>query len=244
MFRRFLALAACAALLGAAPSGAVYVTTLPSAADVWIDGTYAGRTPMLLDDLVAGRHRLSLTRAGWTTQDIAVSVVAGTTSLSIVQLERAAGRAPQASGSLVVRGPVQVRRIDGLAAKADATGAYVLPAGMHEVEAEAKGKTVERTVMIYPDVKTGVVLQSDVDVPPAVVAPAEDYLAPDAVSVTGAHVTIRAAGHIVFARIGSIGYRVDGRDTTYDAAPTLIGGKLYLPLALLTFFAHDDAKAK
>jgi hypothetical protein len=245
MFRRFLALAACVALLGAAPTGALYVTTLPSAADVWIDGAYAGRTPMLLDDLGMGRHRLSITRAGWKTQDLAVSVVAGTTSLSIVQLERAAGRAPQATGSLVVRGnDVRVLRIDGMAEKPDAAGAYVLSAGAHEVETQTPRGTITSTVTIYPDVRTAVVLQSDADISPAVVAPAEDYLSPDAVSVTGARVTIRSAGHSVAARIGSVAYRIDGRGATYDAAPTLIGGKLYLPLALLTFLTHDDAKAK
>jgi hypothetical protein len=245
MFRRFLALAACAALLGAAPTGALYVTTLPSAADVWIDGTYAGRTPMLLDDLVGGRHRLSITRAGWATQDLAVSVVAGTTSLSIVQLERAPGRVPQASGSLVVRGnAVRVLRIDGALEKPDAGGAYVLSAGTHELEAQTANGNVVRTVTIYPDVKTGIVFQSDADVPPAVVAPAEDFLAADAVSVIGARVTIHTAGHTVAAHIGSVAYHLDGRDATFDAAPTLIGGKLYLPLALLTFLTHDDAKAK
>src|SRR5580698_8129723 len=34
---------AAVVLLGAGPTGALFVTSLPSGADVWLDGTYVGR---------------------------------------------------------------------------------------------------------------------------------------------------------------------------------------------------------
>src|SRR5476649_1199080 len=95
MFRRIAAVAACAALfvlLGAVPTGALYVTTLPSSVDVWVDGTYVGHSPLVLDALAAGRHTVSLTKTGWQSQDLEVSVVAGVTSLSSVQMARAPSR--------------------------------------------------------------------------------------------------------------------------------------------------------
>jgi len=40
MLRRLAAIAACVIFLAAVPTGSLYVTTLPTGADVWIDGTY------------------------------------------------------------------------------------------------------------------------------------------------------------------------------------------------------------
>src|SRR5471032_2614761 len=138
MFRRIASAAACAALfvlLGVVPTGALYVTTLPSSVDVWVDGTYVGHTPIVLDALAAGRHTVSLTKAGWQSQDLDVAVVAGSTSLSSVQMARAQSRTVRSdTGFVAIRG-VSVRdvTIDGQATKPDKTGFYSASAGTHEV---------------------------------------------------------------------------------------------------------------
>ena len=48
------ALGSVLALLGVAPTGGVYVTTLPAGADVWVDGTYLGHSPIVLAAVGAG----------------------------------------------------------------------------------------------------------------------------------------------------------------------------------------------
>ena len=74
MLRRLAAVAACAVLLGRRPDR---VTLRDDAsferADVWIDGIYVGRSPLVLDALAAGRHTLGLTKTGWDPQQLDVS---------------------------------------------------------------------------------------------------------------------------------------------------------------------------
>ncbi|MDQ6941717.1 MAG: PEGA domain-containing protein, partial [Candidatus Eremiobacteraeota bacterium] len=76
-------------LLAAVPTGSLYVTTLPTGADVWIDGTYVGRSPLVLGALAGGRHTIGLTKTGWDPLQLDVSVVAGQTTLSSTRLEPA-----------------------------------------------------------------------------------------------------------------------------------------------------------
>src|SRR5260370_37931827 len=68
----------CGGVGAAAPSaGGGYVATVPSGADVWIDGTYCGRSPVLLDALAEGRHMLTPTKAGWNVQERRVDIPGG-----------------------------------------------------------------------------------------------------------------------------------------------------------------------
>ena len=248
MFRPLAPLAACAVLflLGAVPTGALYVTTLPTNADVWLDGTYVGQSPVILDALAAGRHTVSLTRTGWLSQDIDVSVVAGKTALSSVALARSGSRTVTGSdGSFTVKG-VAARSLlcDGVALAPDRTGAYVVASGTHEIVAQTAAGKMTRTITIYPDMRTDVVLRDESAVPrSAVVAPTSVYLPPAAVKIDGVRVTIRYERHAVDAVIGSPSYRFDGRSVSFDAAPTLIGAELYLPLELLKALTAGDGKA-
>jgi len=250
MFPRLAAAAACAGLLllGAVPTGALYVTTLPSGADVWIDGTYIGHSPVVLDALTAGRHTVSLNRTGWTSQDIDVSVVAGTTALSSVALTPSGMRAMRSGdGSFAVKGTgLRSLTLDGIVITPDRNGAYPAASGIHELVAQTAAGKMTRTITVYPDMRTDVVLHGDdTATRSAVVAPVSDYLPATAVKVDGTRVTIRYEHHEVDATIGTATYRFDGRSVSYDAAPTLIGVALYLPLELLkALTANDDAKAK
>jgi hypothetical protein len=248
MFPRLAALAACACLflLGAVPTGAVYVTTLPSSADVWLDGIYIGHSPVVLDALSAGRHTVSLNRTGWVSQDIDVSVVAGTTALACVALVRAGAPALRGSGSFTVKGVVpRSLLLDGALLLPDKTGMYFASSGSHELVAQTAGGKITRNMTIYPDMRTDIVLRTDQTAQPsAVVAPATDYLPVNALKVDGAHLKITYEHHVVEAMLGATTYRYDGRSVNYDAAPTLIGAALYLPLELLKQLTANDAKAK
>jgi hypothetical protein len=249
MFPRLAAIAACAALflLAAVPTGALYVTTLPTGADVWLDGTYVGHSPVILDALAAGRHTVSLNRTGWLSQDIDVSVVAGTTALSSVALTRTGSRTVLgANGSFTIKGiATKSLLFDGIALTADPTGTYVVASGTHELVALTAAGKMTRTITIYPDMRTDVVLRDGGSTTSrsAVVAPTSDYLPPTAVKIDGVRVTIRYERHAVDAVIGSPSYHFDGRSVSYDAAPTLIGAELYLPLELLKALTANDAKA-
>jgi hypothetical protein len=249
MFPRPAALAVCALflLLAAVPTGALYVTTLPSGADVWLDGSYIGQSPVILDALATGRHTVSLSRTGWTSQEVDVSVVVGTTALSSVALTRVGTHAVRAGdGSFIVKGMApRSLLLDGSALAPDRTGTYTVPSGTHEIVAQTTAGRMTRTITVYPDMCTDVVLRDD-DIAPhsAVVAPASDYLPAGAVKIDGMRVTIRYERHQVVATVGMSGYHVDGRSVNFDAAPTLIGPALYLPLELLKQLTAEDAKAK
>lgn len=223
------------------------MTTLPTNADVWLDGTYVGHSPVILDALAAGRHTVSLNRTGWLSQDIDVSIVAGKTALSSVVLSRTGSRLLSGSdGSFTVKG-IAPRSLlcDGVPLTPDRTGTYVIASGTHELVAQTAAGKMTRSITIYPDMRTDVVLRDDENAVPrsAVVAPTSVYLPPAAVKIDGVRVTIRYERHAVDAIIGSPSYRFDGRSVSYDAAPTLIGPELYLPLELLKALTAGDAKA-
>ena len=243
MFRRLSAILGLTGLLAAAPTGALYVTPLPSGADVWIAGTYTGHSPLVLDALAAGRHTVSLTKTGWVPQNLDVSIVAGSTALSSVEMQRAAGRLRTELGSIAIRGmTVKSMQIDGLPLAPDKDGFYGVRAGLHEIVAMTTAGKVTRTVTVYPEMRTDVVLRDDDTQAPAVVAPATDYIPATAIRIDADRIAIKFGGHDVQGHLGSTSYRVDGKAIDFDSAPTLIGTKLYLPLALLTRIAPDKSQ--
>jgi hypothetical protein len=247
MFLRLALLAGCAALflIAAVPTGSLYITTLPTGADVWLDGMYIGHSPVFLDALSIGRHTISLNRTGWISQDLDVSVVAGTTALSSVALARTRTLLG-GGGSLTVKGiALRSLALDGTIVMPDRNGTYSVASGTHEIVAQTAGGKMTRTVTVYPDMRTDVVLRDDDPAThSAVVAPASDYLPAAAVKIEGTRVTIRYEHHDVEATVGAVAYRVDGRSVSFDAAPTLIGAALYLPLELLKELTANDDKAK
>lgn len=244
MLRRLAALAACVVLLAAVSTGSVYVTTLPGGADVWFDGVYVGRSPVVLDAVASGHHTVGLSKTGWSARQLDVSVEQGQTTLSSVRLARAAGTAvTPARGTIAVRG-VEVRRleIDGVAVPPDKDGTYPAATGTHEITVETRAGRATRDVTVWPQTRTDVVLQTDAaPVRPTVVAPVEDFLPKSAIRIDGERIVIRYAHHEIVGRVGDTTYRVDGRSVDYEAAPTLIGARLYLPAELLQkLFGNPD----
>jgi len=255
MGHRSIAVLACALVAATAqgvhaetPSGALYVTTLPAGADIWVDRTYVGRAPVLVDALGPGRHAVTITKTGWVVQEVDVTVAAGAVTMSSIHL--AAGPrafAVDAGGSLIVRSfpPGAELTIDGLRVAAGAGKNIPLPAGAHRLGLKTKRGTTTRTITIVPATTTDVVLSEPAgDAPAAVVAPADDYVPAEDVSIEGKKVVVRYAGHVVVAYFGDPHVRIDGASVVYDGAPQSIGGKLYLPLALLEKLTADEANAK
>ena len=67
----------------------------------------------------------------------------------------------------------------------------------------------------------------------AVVAPADEFLPDGAYSVEGKKIVIHYAGHTAVAHLDDVQVHLDGATVSCDAAPAMIGRKLYLPLELL-----------
>jgi hypothetical protein len=229
-------------LLGASPTGGVYVTTLPAGADVWVDGTYLGRSPVVLDALTTGTHRLTLTRTGWSTQDVPVNVLPATTVTASVILVRE-GKLANGSGTIVFHGE-QVGRVlvDGEPTPLAKDGTVAAGAGTHDVTIALPQGKITRTVTVYPQTRTDVVLLGEAETRSVVIAPADDYLPPGALVLDGTDLTVRYGHHVVVAHVGSVSYVVDGRSVTYDAAPTMIKTRMYLPIELLTRLTASDKK--
>ena len=224
------------ALAAPTPSGALYITTLPALADVWIDGSYVGQSPVLLDALALGRHTVTVTKTGWTSQDVDVTVGNGNVALSSVALVHGPQGYPRSTGFLAVRGTTGAIFIDGSPKTADKRGQIPLAAGPHTLLVHSAHGNFTRSVSVYPDMRTDVLVRAAVaadESQTSVVAPAEDYLADGEYKIVGTRVLVKHAGHTVVGHVGENAYKVDGRDATYGSAPTLLGAKLYLPLALL-----------
>jgi hypothetical protein len=244
MLRRLATVALAVVLLAAVPTGSLYVTTLPSAADVWIDGTYVGRSPLVLDALPVGRHTVGLTRAGWTPRQLDVTVLQGQTTFSSSLLENAKAGVRPLPGSIAIHGlGVVATFVDGVSLPPSKDGTIPASAGTHELTVRTNRGRITRTVQVWPQTRTDVVLQPNIEPGrPSVVAPAEDYLPKSAIRIDGDRVVVHYDGHQVVGRIGLTTYRVDGRSVDYDAGPTLIGTKLFLPLELLELLSANRDK--
>ena len=239
-------LSACAALAGTAllagvvsaapaPSGSVYVTTLPGGADVYVDGTFVGRSPVLVDGLGPGRHGLTMTKAGWTLRETSIVVTGG--ALAFENDRLLAAGASGATGSIVLRGvadgtPVQ---LDGAAVASH--GTLVTTVGPHHLSIGSGDGRTTRTIVVYPETTTTVLAR---DAAPAathgaaaVVAPLDEWLPDAVVTLAGKKLNVRYEGHVLDGRLGESAMHVDGEPVSYEASPETIGGKIYLPLGLL-----------
>lgn len=240
--------AATSARAADAAAGGIYVTTLPAGADVWIDGVYVGRAPVLVDALASGRHALTITKTGWLVRDVAVNVAAGEVAMSSTQLSAGPRAfAGAASGTVFVRGipPGATLTLDAAIYSPGPGGAVALAAGPHRITVTTAHGRTTHSFTVMPDTTTDVVLLEprDAESRSAVVAPAEDYLPTDAFALEGKKIVVRYAGHVVVAHVGEVTVRLDGTSVAYGSAPETIGGKLYLPVELLEKLTADTSKS-
>jgi hypothetical protein len=59
------------------PEGFISIMSEPSGASVYLDGTYMGKTPNSLDDVVSEPHTIKLTKSGYNSKTLAVSLSPG-----------------------------------------------------------------------------------------------------------------------------------------------------------------------
>lgn len=210
---------------------------------MWLDGTYVGRSPVVVDAVGVGAHHLSLTRSGWNPEDLAIAISASQTQTTSVVLTRD-GKSSELPGTIAIHatgslGPVT---IDGQPATLGKDGSVALSAGAHDVSiTSAQGKQT-RTVTVYPQTRTDIVVGADTVLRSFVIAPADDYLPASAIKFDGAKLVVHYRGHDVAARVGVTVYTVDKKLASYDSPPTLIKNRIYLPLELLTMLTQNDKK--
>ncbi|GAC1558829.1 MAG: hypothetical protein NVS3B17_09020 [Vulcanimicrobiaceae bacterium] len=228
-------------------TGGTYVTSLPSGADIFFDGVYVGRSPLVVDGVVPGRHGLTMTKPGFVTLETAVTVEAGTLASASMRLAASPRGGSAESGTLVIRGlPAHATlRVDGTPV-ASPKDPVALPAGPHQLVVQSAHGRIARSISIFGATTTDVVLSEArvEDRPSGVVALAEDYLPTDAFVVEGTRVAVHYLGHTVVAHFGDPTVRLDGATVTFDSAPKSIGGKLYLPLSLLEKVTGDVSKSR
>jgi hypothetical protein len=176
--RRLLPLALVLALLGAGAAfaatpppgipatGSVYVTTLPSGADVWLDGAYLGHTPKLIDGLALGRHALTVVKAGWQGRDLALTIAdpAAPVTASVV-LDKSDAYDARGSGALVLHGSTPLPPsilVDG-SPVALTKGSCTLPVGLHTVAISTARGRMTRRVTIYADMTTEIIVREEPD---------------------------------------------------------------------------------
>jgi len=226
---------------GVLPFGGLYVTSLPPGADVWVDGSYIGRTPVLLDGLRAGKHAVTVTKAGWKVEEVDQNVSAGVTTPATVQLEPI--KPLRAHGAITLHGLYRSARvsIDG-GAWHDLLPEHDAAVGTHHLSVRETGARFERMILVYPDETTHVLFAVPSDTHSAVVAPIADYLPESAAKVGGARVVVRWGGHVAVGRLGDARFLVDGRNVVYDAPAGMVRGRLYLPLDLILMLTGSKAK--
>jgi hypothetical protein len=229
-----------------APHGGAYITTLPSGAEVWMDGVYLGRTPEFVDDLLPGHHALTVSRAGWNVQTAGFDVNVGQTAPISVVLQRIAPRpgqmdASKAQGFLSVRGTVgDSVFIDGARAGSLPLEAKPVQGGFHIVTVTGMiAGRVTRVVDVFPDTMSVIsvaAIQSGTHGGGAagdVLASLSAYLPNANVAIAGDEIAIHGRGLELQCSIGSRDYKLNGKPGTFTIAPALVGGKVYLPLSLL-----------
>jgi hypothetical protein len=244
---------ALAALTGSASAngatGGVHVSTLPADADVWLDGTYVGRSPVLVEGLEGGRHTLAVIKSGWVSQELSIDIAADAIAMASVRLAAAAHPSHGTGAYLIHKTPPGAQvSVDGQPAPADGREAAIA-AGTHRLTISTAKSANSIPLVIYPDTTTvvaflGAATSEAPRTSAAVIAPCSDYLPDGSYTVAGGRFVVHWAGHEVDGTIGVAPLRFDGVTVSYDAAPTLIAGRLYLPLALLEKLAGKSAKAK
>ena len=75
-------------------TGSLFVNTTPAGAQLAFDGSAAGLSPVMLENIIPGNHLLNVTQEGYVTQSIPVQITADqTTTVNIVLLPSVNGMA-------------------------------------------------------------------------------------------------------------------------------------------------------
>ncbi len=216
------------------PSGGAYVATLPSGADLWLDGVHVGRTPILLGGVYRGRHRLTLAKSGWVTQDVPLLVSPQVVVWKYRELVRsqAAGVAPQGAVNFHPVAGSHLR-VDGAPVPSDGQ-ALALAAGAHVVEVTTPSTSFERAFTVLPEMTSDLILEPRPMLHAAVVVAATQTELPQSVvTVERDKIVLRYHQHVLVGHVGDPLLRIDGRTIHCDPAPVVLAGRVYLPVEIL-----------
>ena len=227
------------------PHGGAYITTLPAGAEVWLDGSYLGRTPAFVDDLLPGRHALTVSRSGWNVATASFDVSVGQAATVSLVLSRIAADA--SNGAVGSPGTLDVRGTSGDAVYIDGASAGALPlerkelkSGFHIVTVVGKQTgRVTRVVQVFPDTASVISVAAPANGSTEsaqaddVLAPLASYVPDASVVVSGNAVDIHAHRLELQCTIGSRDYVMNGKPGSLPIAAALVAGKIYLPLSLL-----------
>jgi len=132
-------------LVGLGPAGraTIVVAARPTPeADVLVDGTARGRTPLKIEGLEPGPHQVAVMAPGYRPWEGTVTVTAGAVELVVGILEPAA--AAQGILHLQLATPGSRVAVDGVEVAPDRVAAIPLSAGLHHVDVSAPGFDPER----------------------------------------------------------------------------------------------------
>jgi hypothetical protein len=124
----------------------LFITT-PAGAEVRLDGTARGKSPVRVSRVAFGRHQVFANREGWVAAESTVIVSAETREIDL-------SLRTEPPGILVVQGdrPAQIYLNGTLVAEnVQNSGARELPPGTHQVRVVlVSGETIDQTVVIRP----------------------------------------------------------------------------------------------
>jgi hypothetical protein len=146
---------------GAAPTGSLSIQSEPAGAEVTIDGTVRGTTPLTID-LPAGPHALSVAGGG-IPKELNVAIAAGQQTVHHITWARADAAAliPAAGGLTVTsNAPGDLVLLDGIERGRTPLRLADLTAGRHVVTVRSGGVTHQRTIDIVSGVTTSLVIST------------------------------------------------------------------------------------
>lgn len=124
-------------------SGRLHVTSDPPGADVTVNGTSRGKTPLVLAAVPAGRHRVTVSD-GTVTVNRTVDVIAGASATVATTMSRAAS----ANGWIAVSSPLDMRVFSGGRLLGLANERIPVPVGSYELELVATGFPFKTTASV------------------------------------------------------------------------------------------------
>ncbi len=133
----------------AAPTGHIDVRSTPPGAAITIGGTRRGVTPLIVSDLVPGRHTVQIADGQGGSVSRNVTVEAGVTANVNVVLETTPPAAATGAVAITAPAPVDILENGRLLGNSQ-SGRLTLPVGAHQLEIvnQALGYRITRTVQV------------------------------------------------------------------------------------------------
>lgn len=147
----------------APPTGRLDISSTPAGARVRVDGEDRGVTPIVLDEVAAGGHVVSLSR-GTVTIDRQVDVAAGGTAAVFASLGGDSPASGSVGGFVSLRAPFELQVSEGgRVLGTTSTDRLMVPTGRHQFELASAALQYRTSVTV--DVKAGAEAEIVVFVP-------------------------------------------------------------------------------